>query len=73
MADVAGSMAVHSRMDASTPISGRRWNEQEGRGVLLLYPKVMLDLRSRRGRSRIPRPQATRHPNDPRPDESVIR
>jgi hypothetical protein len=36
IADVAGSMAVLTGMDASTPISGCRWDGQEGRGVLLL-------------------------------------
>jgi hypothetical protein len=72
MEDVAGSMVVHSGMDASTPISGHRWNGQDGRVVLLLYPGAMLGLCSCRGRFGIPRSQATSHPNDPRPDESVI-
>jgi hypothetical protein len=33
MADVVGSMAVQSGMDAPTPIAGRRWDGQEGRGL----------------------------------------
>ena len=38
MADVAGSTAVLSGMDAPTPIAGHRWDEQEGRGAGLYAP-----------------------------------
>jgi hypothetical protein len=36
MADVAGFTAVLLEMDAPTPIAGRRWDEQEGRGASVL-------------------------------------